>query len=180
MGAWALFSFSALHSLEPRRLRRQSLQPGANVHRLPTLIHLINSKHASLQICPVHLSCLPPNPSLHFSWHLPSHMKKKTIFYYIILQYLLWETGWFKPWMLIGWQLWYIRPYDKTFLFTALIRCVGNQFIIAIRAPLGVVVCGQYTTAKGWTQTLCVALCVRAALCRGILAICHTPSGLIA
>jgi hypothetical protein len=52
---------------------------------------------------------------------------------------------------------------------------VGNQFIIAIR-HLGVVIYGQYTTAKGSVQ----AVHVRTALSHGTLAIYHTPSGHIA
>ena len=44
----------------------------------------------------------------------------------------------------------------------------------------GGVVYGQYTAATVCIQTLRVVSCIRTALSRGILAICHTPSGLIA
>ena len=48
------------------------------------------------------------------------------------------------------------------------------------KAPWGFVVYGQYNTAKGCIQALRVAPCIITVLSRGILAIYHTPSGLIA
>jgi hypothetical protein len=80
-------------------------------------------------------------------------------------------------------QPWYIRPYTtgmtKYFIFTALIMLV-TSFYNSNKAPLGFVVYGQYTMAKGCVQALCVASWMRTAHSRGILTIYHTPPGLIA
>jgi hypothetical protein len=69
--------------------------------------------------------------------------------------------------------------YDKTFNFYCF-NYVRNQFINSNKAPQGFVIYGQYTMATGCIQALRVASCVRTALSRGILAIYHTPSCLIA
>ena len=72
---------------------------------------------------------------------------------------------------------------------------IGNQCMIAIRhlrgglvygqynsnkAPQWFVLYGQYTTASGCIQAFLFALRVRTALSRGILAVYHNSSGLIA
>ena len=80
--------------------------------------------------------------------------------------------------MLIGWNPWYIRTYTtgmtKHLIFTVLIMFVIT-FYNSNKAPLGFVVYGQYSAAKGCLQTLRVASYIRTALSRGILAIYHTP-----
>ena len=66
--------------------------------------------------------------------------------------------------------------YDKIFIFTVLITLVTS---LSNKAPRGFVVYCQKTTAKGSIQVQ-VASYLRTALSHGILAIYHTPSGLIA
>ena len=45
-------------------------------------------------------------------------------------------TGWFEPWMLIGWQQWCIpRVWQNMYFYCS--NYVGNQFIIAIRHRRG-------------------------------------------
>ena len=73
---------------------------------------------------------------------------------------------------------WLTTGMTKQLFFTALILLVTK--IIEIRNLGGFVIYGQFTTAKGGVQALGVASCLRTALSRGILAIYHTPSGLIA
>jgi hypothetical protein len=77
----------------------------------------------------------------------------------------------------VVYQTVYTRGMTKYFYCS---NYIGNQFIMAKQAPWEFVVYGQYTTAKGCVQALRIALCVRIALSRGILAIYHTNSCLIA
>ena len=44
--------------------------------------------------------------------------------------YIKLETGWFKSWMLIGWQLWCATGVTKHLFYS---NYLGNKFIIAIR-----------------------------------------------
>ena len=70
----------------------------------------------------------------------------------------------------------YQTVYHKITRFSVLITLLTNSN----KAPLGFVVYGQYTMAMGCIQALRVWLCLRTALSRGIFAIYHTRSGLIA
>ena len=58
-------------------------------------------------------------------------------------------------------------------------KYIASQFYDGNKAPRGIVVYCQYTTAKGCIQALLIASCIRTALSRAIFAIYHTPSGLI-